>query len=71
MPYLSELVLHNIGQHILDVESCGTNLLRNEARGGHTRCGIYLQHTDLSFLTDDIVDADNTVTVEDYRRYDS
>ena len=41
-----KLVLHNVGQHILDVKTSRTHLLRNEACGSHARSSVYLKHVD-------------------------
>lgn len=60
-----ELILHDFAEHILDIKTCCTNLLRNETGNGHTWSGIDLQHVHLVFtiliLRDDIVDTDDTV----------
>ena len=37
-----ELILHDFAEHILDIKTCCTNLLRNETGSGHTWSGIDL-----------------------------
>ena len=63
-----ELILHDVAQYILDVESGSTYLLRNEARHGHTWSGIDLQHIDhilaVLVLGDDVVDTDDSVSMQ-------
>ena len=45
-----ELILHDFAEHILDIKTCCTNLLRNETGNGHTWSGIDLQHVHLVVL---------------------
>lgn len=69
MSFELKLVLHYVGQHVLDVESGGTYLLRNEACSGHARSSVDFDHVDdiiaIGILRDDIVDADDAVAVQD------
>ena len=66
---LPELVFHDFAQHLLDVQTCRTYLLGNEAGGGHARGGIDLKHIDhvvaVLVLRDDVVYADDAIGMQD------
>ena len=65
----SELVLDNLGEDILDVQSGSTHLLWNETSGCHAWCCVDLKQVDavraILVFRDDIVDADNAIAVHD------
>ena len=61
---LNKLVLNNIRQHVLHLQAGSTNLLRNKAGSCHAWRGVHLKHGDFSFWRDDVVNADNAITMQ-------
>ncbi len=58
-------VFNNLCHHILDVQACGTHLLRDETGGRHARRGIDFQQVYLVAFGDDVVNADDAVATQD------
>jgi len=60
-----KLIFNNVGQDVLHLKTCSSYLLGNETGGGHAWSGVDLKHGDVAFRRNDIVDADDAITVQD------
>ncbi len=49
------MIFYNFSHNIFYVESCRAHLLRDEAGGGHSRCGVDFKHVYFLSFGDDVV----------------
>ena len=59
---LLKLVFDDVCHHILDVDACGTHLLRDEAGSRHARRGIDFQHIDFLSLGNAVVSTHDSLS---------
>ena len=63
-PLGDQPVLNDISHYVADVQTCSTNLLRDEARGRHAWSGIDFEQVNLVAFRDNIVNTNDAVTIQ-------